>query len=167
MHFLNLLSAATVISISISLAACNPNSKSETSITSQPSETAAPATITPDMHAMDAAENASNSEFKRINVKDAHKAISEGKAVMVDVRSEDAYKVSHIKGAHLVSTDKIVEHSKEHFKGKQVITYCSCPDEATSGRATKKLTENGMDSAALVGGIDAWKKAGYPVESSK
>jgi rhodanese-related sulfurtransferase len=49
----------------------------------------------------------------------------------------------------------------------EIITYCTWPDEEDSARAAQKLTDAGYSNVkALDGGINAWKAAGFPVEST-
>ena len=46
------------------------------------------------------------------------------------------------------------------------MTYCTCPAEESSGQAVEILQHAGItEAAALQGGLAAWRKAGYPVES--
>jgi rhodanese-related sulfurtransferase len=158
MHLLRLMMAA-IMSTSITLASCNPASTVQP--TPSPSPVAESSPVVDHSAHMEQEDN-----FQRISIADAYKEWKDGKAVMIDVRSEDAYRLSHIKDAELIQLDKIVERAKE-FKGKKIITYCACPSEGTSGRAVKKLKDAGIeDAAALTGGIDAWKQAGYPVVSA-
>jgi rhodanese-related sulfurtransferase len=51
--------------------------------------------------------------------------VKDGKAFVVDVRSQDAYNVSHIPGAKLIPYDEIVNHINELPRDKIVVTYCS------------------------------------------
>jgi rhodanese-related sulfurtransferase len=49
---------------------------------------------------------------------------------------------------------------------RAVVTYCTCPSEATSIRAAGSLKEIGFEAAALMGGFEAWK-AKYLVEPTE
>jgi rhodanese-related sulfurtransferase len=55
----------------------------------------------------------------------------------------------------------------EHHDGEPqllpITTYCTCPDEATSARATRRLQKMGFEATALLAGYEAWKER-YPVE---
>jgi len=49
--------------------------------------------------------------------------------------------------------------------GPTMVTYCTCPHEASSARVAQKLLNHGFKNVhALYDGLDAWVKAGYPVE---
>ena len=46
-----------------------------------------------------------------------------------------------------------------------LVAYCTCPNEETSARVTRDLQRAGFSRArALVGGFDAWRAAGLPLE---
>jgi Rhodanese-like domain len=69
-----------------------------------------------------------NAEDKipRVKVDEAKKMIAEGKAIIIDVRGADAYKMSHIKGALDVPLTKLNEGEfKDLPKDKLIIAYCS------------------------------------------
>jgi hypothetical protein len=69
-----------------------------------------------------------NAEDKipRVKVDDAKKMIEEGKAIIIDVRGPDAYKLSHIKGALDIPLTKLdTGEIKDLPKDKLIIAYCS------------------------------------------
>ncbi|HEV7397545.1 MAG TPA: rhodanese-like domain-containing protein [Pyrinomonadaceae bacterium] len=102
---------------------------------------------------------------KRINIADAKADFEKGKAVMIDVRGDMAFKQGHIKGAQSIAFSEITERAADLPKDKTIILYCSCPAEHSSVAAGQALHKKGVDNtAALVGGYPAWKSAGYPVE---
>lgn len=99
--------------------------------TSQP--TASPATPHPLVLTLPAQEQSTNtvplteSQVPRISVEDAKAAFDSGKAIIVDVRSPDAYKNGHAEGAINIplgyfETD-IVNIPLE--KDQWIITYCT------------------------------------------
>ena len=69
-----------------------------------------------------------NAEDKmpRVKVEEAKRLVEEGKAIFIDVRGADAYKMSHIKGALDVPLTKL---NGDDFSGlpkdKLIIAYCS------------------------------------------
>jgi len=69
-----------------------------------------------------------NAEDKipRVKVDEAKKMIAEGKAIIIDVRGADAYKMSHIKGALDVPLTKLNNGDfKDLPNDKLIIAYCS------------------------------------------
>jgi len=47
---------------------------------------------------------------------------------------------------------------------REVIAYCTCPNEETSARIAHYLRNHGRQAWALHGGLAAWRTAGYPME---
>ena len=61
----------------------------------------------------------------RVKVEDAKKMIAEGKAIIIDVRGAEAYKMSHIKGALDIPLTKLEARDfKDLPKDKILIAYC-------------------------------------------
>jgi rhodanese-related sulfurtransferase len=87
--------------------------------------------------------------------------------VIVDVDSKYAWDARSIKikGAIRLDPEQLEAGIKKLPKGKEVITYCTCVKEATSGSVVEKLLAQGFKRAsALVGGFKAWDDEAYPVE---
>jgi len=83
--------------------------------------------------------------------------------LLLDVRTPEEYAEGHISGAKLIPIQILAEHLAEVPKDKQVYVYCH--SGARSSRASKLLAEHGFTNIEnIVGGIEAWKAAGYPVE---
>ena len=64
-------------------------------------------------------------DARRITPDEVRDLLKKNKAVLVDVRSVDAYKVSHIKGALSIPFSEIGERSKELPRDKMIVAYCS------------------------------------------
>jgi rhodanese-related sulfurtransferase len=73
------------------------------------------------------------------------------------------YDAGHIKGALGISEAEIGSRVTELPRDKMIITYDSSAVEHISARAVLDLDAKGIkNAAALVGGYNAWVKAGYP-----
>ena len=78
--------------------------------------------------AANAAAASQNPEDKmlRVNAQDAIKAASEGRAVIIDVRGTDSYKLAHIKDALDHSLSRVESGDFNGLpKDKQIIAYCT------------------------------------------
>ena len=64
-------------------------------------------------------------EAPRISAADAKKALDSGKAVLVDVRSIDAWEQEHAKGALSIPVNELYARVGELPKDKQIIAYCT------------------------------------------
>jgi len=102
--------------------------------------------------------------FPRISIADAYKLHQEGKAVFVDVRSNEQFSYGHIKGAMSIPGSQIVKRFSEVPTQKVVVAYCACDAEQSAGRAVNELLAHGVRNVfALKGGWNEWKKAGHPI----
>ena len=114
------------------------------------------------------ARNAATPTFSRISIDDALKLYKAGKAVFIDVRSNEQFSYGHIKGALSIPGSQLIKRYAEVTPGKTVITYCACSAEQSSGRAVVELNAHGVkNTAALVGGLQGWEKAGRPTAKSR
>jgi rhodanese-related sulfurtransferase len=110
--------------------------------------------------AKQAAENA-----PRISKEEARKLVAEGKAVFLDVRSENSYSIGHIKGAISIPGSQLAMRITEIPAKKKIIPYCACHAEETAGLAVAILKAHGLkDAAALKGGWIEWRAAHLPME---
>ena len=82
--------------------------------------------------------------------------------VFLDVRTPEEYQQGHIKGAKLIPVQVLAKHLAEVPKDKQVYVYCHAGSR--SAKASKLLAQHGFSNIEnVMGGIQAWKAAGYPV----
>ena len=111
---------------------------------------------------------AAQDDAPRISLADAKKDYDDGTAVIVDVRAEDVYKQEHVKGSLNITFENLKAKAKTLPKDKKIITYCSCPAEHSAAAMVLELKKKGFKNTfALLGGTQAWKSAGYPMESSQ
>src|SRR5436190_1125292 len=105
----------------------------------------------------------------RITVDELRGLIQGGKQpVVVDVRAPVARKseARFIPGALLMSTEEIDERLRALPKDRDIIFYCTCPNEASAAQIAKRLIGMGYTRVRpLAGGLDAWIAAGLDVES--
>lgn len=85
--------------------------------------------------------------------------------LILDVRSRAHYErdEGQIPGSVRVLPDQIEDWASIAPKDRSIVAYCTCPDEASSGRVSRHLQELGFQASALQGGYKAWE-AKYPVE---
>jgi rhodanese-related sulfurtransferase len=89
--------------------------------------------------------------------------------LVVDVRSPTAQSLQsmRIPGAIHVPHDQMSQHLDDFQRDREVILYCTCPNEASAAQAAKLLMLHGFITVRpLHGGLDAWIAAGYPVETA-
>lgn len=125
------LAAAFIMSATV-LLACNPQTgNSQTGNNAQAVNTTSGATTTKvattdvTTTQTSATQTPPGDGARRITDTDANEALKGGKAIIIDVRGEAAYKAGHIKGAKLIPAGEIEKHISELPKDKLIITYCS------------------------------------------
>jgi membrane protein DedA with SNARE-associated domain/rhodanese-related sulfurtransferase len=102
-----------------------------------------------------------------VTAREAAGAVSNGTAVVYDVRSHGYYERNaiRIQGSKRLEPTAIRRESPEVPDGRRVLVYCTCVRQATSSQVARELLEKGTSCAVIVGGLREWKKAGLPVES--
>ena len=104
----------------------------------------------------------------RITVDELHQKQEAGEnPIILDLRPriELEQNPSLIRGALHMSMDEVERRQHEIPRDRDVILYCSCPNEVSSARVALALRRNGiMRVRPLLGGIDAWRERNYPTE---
>jgi membrane protein DedA with SNARE-associated domain/rhodanese-related sulfurtransferase len=87
--------------------------------------------------------------------------------VIIDLRpgAELDLDPSLIPGAIHLGMDEVEHRHHEIPRDREVIVYCSCPNEVSSARVALSLHRQGVTRVRpLLGGIDAWRELNYPLE---
>lgn len=102
-----------------------------------------------------------------IEATDAVKLINND-AVVIDLRSMDAYSKGHIVNARNIPSDELESKMSklESMKSKPIVAVCDAG--ITSTKAVNTLRQAGFDSVyGLKGGMSGWSQAGLPVVTGK
>ena len=62
---------------------------------------------------------------RRVTIEELETLIKEGRAFVVDVRTQDSYDAGHIPGSKVIPTAEIVDRMKELPRDKTIVTSCS------------------------------------------
>ena len=106
-------------------------------------------------------------EVARITPEELKAMLDRGEDVaVVDVRSAaELAETGMLRGAIWLNIKSIEDRGAEIPRDRDVILYCSCPNEATAAKAALLLRERGIRRVRpLLGGYDAWRARGYPLE---
>ncbi len=105
----------------------------------------------------------------RIGVDELYRLMDTGEApVVVDVRSTTARSLEPrtIPGAIHVPLYAVDQHAQQLPRNREIILFCTCPNEVSAAEAAKLLMNNGFTRVRpLYGGLDAWIEAGHEVEA--
>ncbi len=101
--------------------------------------------------------------YKNLTVEETKSLIQENPdLVVLDVRTKEEYEISHLQNAILIPVSELAGQLAELDKDKKILVYCNTG--IRSAMASKILVNNGFSSVYnMLGGIDDWIKAGYPV----
>lgn len=107
---------------------------------------------------------ASASSYVNVNVSVAKQMIETNpNLVILDVRSQSEYDSGHIENATLIPSDQLAGRISELDKQKDILVYCAAGGR--SATASQLLVDNGfLNVYNILGGITAWKNAGYWIE---
>jgi membrane protein DedA with SNARE-associated domain/rhodanese-related sulfurtransferase len=107
----------------------------------------------------------------RITADELFQLQEDGNEILVlDLRShsELAQDPSLIRGAIHMNVDEVEKRHLEIPRDRDIILYCSCPNEVTSARIAFSLHRKGIERVRpLLGGIDAWRQRKYPTDRRK
>lgn len=105
------------------------------------------------------------SSIAQLTPQDAYKFIEDTSVSVLDVRTTDEYKISHIKGAVMIPVQELEKRISEidHLKNKKVLVYCRTGNR--SKKALQILQQNGFTQLYhLEKGIKLWMQEGFKVE---
>ena len=104
----------------------------------------------------------------RIDVQELYGMMSKTPApLIVDVRSPTALTLDsrRIPGALNVPLLQVEQHLKDLPRDREIVAYCTCPNEASAAQVAKLLMNSGFRKVRpLQGGLDAWIAAGFAVD---
>ena len=105
----------------------------------------------------------------RITSAELKQKIENGEDLLIaDLRHELDFKSDPrlIPGAIRLSMEDIDSRQHELLKSREIILYCTCPNEATSASVTIKLHQKGFKQVRpLAGGLTEWLELGFPSEN--
>lgn len=83
---------------------------------------------------------------------------------IIDVRSESAFRTSHITGSISMPMDGLVPNACASLESVRDIYVYGETNEATAEAAARLRSEGYEHIAELIGGLIAWKAAKFPIE---
>lgn len=106
---------------------------------------------------------------ERIAPEELHRMIEAREPVtIIDLRHRLDFQLFPfvIPGAIHFEPEDLDRRHPEIPKEREIVLYCTCPNEATSARAALRLQQMGIARVRpLAGGLNAWRELGYPVQA--
>ena len=84
-------------------------------------------------------------------------------AIVIDVRTPEEYRESHVPGAIDVPLERLGQMVDELPDARPLVLICASGHRSAEGAAL--LNERGVEAVSVEGGLQAWQKAGLPVEA--
>jgi len=104
----------------------------------------------------------------RITADELHQKLQTGEnPIILDLRSHAELErdPALIRGARHMTMEDLQLRQNEIPRDRDIILYCSCPNEVSSARMALLLHRNGiLRVRPLLGGIDAWRERNYPTD---
>lgn len=107
--------------------------------------------------------------ISRITPEELSRRLEAGEEItVVDLRhsvdfESDPYTIP---GAFYLPSEEFDQRIKEIPQDREIVLYCSCPNEATSAHVALRFKRRGITRVRpLAGGLAGWKKKGFPLES--
>lgn len=97
---------------------------------------------------------------------DLKKRLDWGKAALtiIDVRNRDTFNKSHITGSVSLPLNQLLNGVLSNFEPDRDIYFYGQTDEETTVAANTLRDVGYVNVAELLGGLPAWKAAGFPIE---
>ena len=106
--------------------------------------------------------------FSRTTAIDAGTAadrLGDGSVIVVDVRQQAEWKTGHIRGAIHIPLAQLPQRLQQLPAGTTIVTVCRSGHR--SAVAARTLTGAGHGVLNLRGGLNAWTRAGLPLEQGR
>lgn len=108
-------------------------------------------------------------KMAKISVDELHQKLEKGETpIIMDLRSLSELEQDPvlIRGAQHLRLEDLKTHLREIPRDRDVVLYCSCPNEESSARLALQFHRHGFSRVRpLLGGIDAWRNRNYPTEA--
>lgn len=101
--------------------------------------------------------------MNEISPQQAYRKVLDGSAVLLDVREDAEVAGARISGALHIPLGQLNDRAAELPEHTEVLPICQ--SGTRSAFVTDVLDRNGYRAANVSGGVEAWRKAGLPVES--
>lgn len=104
--------------------------------------------------------------MRELSAPELKAALDRGEVQLIDVREPSEYAREHIPGAALMPLSTFDPADLRPQAGKRLVVHCLSGKR--SAQAIEKLAAAGIgDVANFVGGIGAWKQAGYSIAENR
>ena len=109
----------------------------------------------------------SSSAQNSVNIDEFERVIKTGKVQILDVRTAGEYSSGYIKNSLQADWNNRAQFDdRTQYLDKSKPVYVYCASGARSDKAAAALRQKGFTAVNMEGGLNAWKKAGKPIEGA-
>ena len=102
-----------------------------------------------------------------IDSRDLNKMLKKGRVTVIDARGVEAFRREHIPGAVNLPHREMSRQATEDLPlDHLLVTYCDGIGCNASTRGALNMARLGFTVKELLGGLDWWKREGYPTEGT-
>lgn len=103
----------------------------------------------------------------RVTVTEAHRAVQEGTALLLDVREADEWQAGHAPGACHLPLSRLAADADVPGARTAATVVVICRSGRRSQAAVRLLSQRGQDATDVVGGMERWTSQGLPVQDDR
>ncbi len=97
-----------------------------------------------------------------VSPEDVRARYERGEVELIDVREDYEHAAGRIAGARHIELERVASQAPTIGRDRPVVFYCRLG--ARSGMAANAFRRAGWEAYSLDGGLDAWDRAGLPLE---
>jgi rhodanese-related sulfurtransferase len=106
------------------------------------------------------------SSARLLNPGQSQRVVQDPSVTILDVGASPDYKTAHLPGAKWISRGWLELKLPNRLLGKGTPILITCPDGRQSAFAARTVATLGYANVSVLeGGVNAWRAAGYPLES--
>lgn len=104
--------------------------------------------------------------MRRMEPQEVYEELPMGQLYLVDARGDTSFLTTreHIAGDLHYSLRDLNTLYRRLPRDRHIVTYSTCPGDSLAVRVAKFLESKGFRADVMGGGLESWKRAGYPTE---
>ena len=118
----------------------------------------------PDTHYLTTKRSKSQANLELISQRELLKRIKENTVTLLDVRTEEDFKLGHLPGAINIPIGELGKHLADLPSDIEIVAYCRGPHCVFSHQAMEYLNASGFTARCFATGFPGWKAAGLTIE---
>ncbi|PPS85563.1 rhodanese-like domain-containing protein [Streptomyces sp. MH60] len=102
----------------------------------------------------------------RVTAAEAHEALQEETALLLDVRETAEWQAGHVPGACHLPLSRLAADTRVPGARPGLCLVVICRSGRRSRQAARLLSQRGLAAADVIGGMEQWARHGLPVQDA-